>query len=169
MTDVPVPPPPDPAPDSEPGTAPEPPPPPAPPPPAVPPLPSATLATTAPSMPVAAPEMVKAREPAAVVVLSIVTLGIYHLYWIYQVFRELKETTREGIGPIIGLVIALLISPVNWFVLPSEIGSMYDRAGEEKPVSGATGFWNLIPLIGTIIWIVKVQKALNAMWVRVGA
>ena len=30
--------------------------------------------------------------------------------------------------------------------------------------SGATGFWNLIPLIGTIIWFVKVQGAMNNLY-----
>jgi hypothetical protein len=34
----------------------------------------------------------------------------------------------------------------------------------EKPVSGVTGFWNLIPLVGFIIWVVKVQGALNRRW-----
>ena len=104
------------------------------------------------------------RSPAAVVIFTIITLGIYHLYWTYQVYRELKEHTGEGIGPVIGLVIAFLINPVNWFVLPSEIGNMYARAGQVKPVTGATGFWNLIPLIGFIIWTVKVQNALNRVW-----
>ena len=106
----------------------------------------------------------KVREPVAVIIFSIITLGIYHVYWIYQVFRELKERTGEGIGPIIGLVLAILINPVNWFVLPSEVGNMYAAAGKEKPVSGVTGFWNLIPLIGFIIWVVKVQGALNRAW-----
>ena len=81
-------------------------------------------------------------------------------------FRELKEHTNQGIGPIIGLVIAIVINPVNWFVLPSEVGNMYQAGGQPKPVSGATGFWNLIPLIGWIIWIVKVQGALNRAWER---
>jgi hypothetical protein len=99
-----------------------------------------------------------------VIIFSIITLGIYYLYWIYQVYRELKEHTGAGIGPVIGLVLAILINPVNWFVLPSEIGNMYARAGQPKPVSGATGFWNLIPLIGFIIWTVKVQGALNRAW-----
>ena len=106
----------------------------------------------------------KVREPAAVVIFSIITLGIYFLYWTYQVFRELKEHTGEGIGPIIALVIGIVISPVNWFVLPSEIGNMYAASGKEKPVSGPTGFWNLIPLVGWIIWVVKVQNALNRAW-----
>ena len=28
----------------------------------------------------------------------------------------------------------------------------------------ACGFWNLIPLVGWIIWVVKVQGALNRVW-----
>jgi Domain of unknown function (DUF4234) len=99
-----------------------------------------------------------------VVIFSIITLGIYFLYWSYQVFRELKEHTGEGIGPVLGLVFAILIGVVNWFVLPSEIGIMYERAGLEKPVQGVSGFWNLIPFVGGIIWIVKVQNALNRVW-----
>src|SRR4051812_5032866 len=96
--------------------------------------------------PAASAPVGKVREPAAVIIFSIITLGIYHLYWIYQVYRELKEHTGEGIGPVLGLVLGILINPVNWFVLPSEIGNMYASAGQPKPVSGPTGFWNLIPL-----------------------
>jgi Domain of unknown function (DUF4234) len=108
----------------------------------------------------------KVRNPAAVIIFSIITLGIYHLYWTYQVYRELNEHTSEGIGPVIGLVLAILINPVNWFVLPSEIGNMYASADQPKPVRGVTGLWNLIPLIGFIIWTVKVQGALNRAWER---
>jgi hypothetical protein len=120
------------------------------------------------SSPVAA-GVVKVRSAVAVIVFSIITFGIYHLYWTYQVFRELKETTRQGIGPIIGLLIAFVFNPINWFVLPSEIGNMYAAQGKEKPVSGVTGLWNIIPLIGFIIWVVKVQGALNHEWESMGA
>jgi Domain of unknown function (DUF4234) len=106
----------------------------------------------------------KVRSPAAVIIFSIITLGIYFLVWTYKVFQELKDHTSDGVGGVIGLVIALLITPVNWFLLPSEIGNMYAKAGKEKPVTGMTGFWNFIPLVGTIIWVVKVQGALNRRW-----
>jgi hypothetical protein len=148
----------------EPSDAPAPSPVPAPPP-ATPPAPAAPP----PAPATASPGAVKVRQPVAVILLSIVTLGIYFFYWTYQVFRELKETTREGIGPIIGLLIVFVFSPINWFVLPSEIGNMYAHQGKEKPVSGATGFWNFLPLIGWIIWIVKVQGALNRQWESTGA
>lgn len=111
----------------------------------------------------------KVRNPWGVVGLSIITLGIYYLYWTYQVFREMKDHTHEGIGGPIGLVIALIIGVVNAFLIPSEAGNMFARAGQPKPVSGVTGFWTFIPLIGFIIWIIKVQGALNRRWETVGA
>ena len=67
--------------------------------------------------------------------LSIITLGIYYLVWSYKVFDENKKFSGEGIGGVIGLVLALLLGIVNWFVLPSEIGNMYERMGQEKPVA----------------------------------
>ena len=105
----------------------------------------------------------KVREPALVVIFSIITLGIYYLYWTYQVFRELKEHTGQGIGPIIGLVLGISHRDRELGVLRAavEIGNMYAAAGREKPVSGVTGFWNLIPLVGWIIWVVKVQNPWN--------
>jgi hypothetical protein len=106
----------------------------------------------------------KVRSAAAVVIFSIITLGIYYLVWIYKVFRELNDYTGDGLGGVIALVIALLLDPVIWFVLPSEIGNVYAGSGREKPVRGVTGLWNLIPLLGFIIWVVKVQGAMNRIW-----
>jgi uncharacterized protein YqhQ len=104
-----------------------------------------------------------------VVILSIITLGIYFIYWQYQVFKELKDHTGDGVGGVIGLVIALVFGIINLFLLPSEVGNMYAKAGEEKPVRGVSGFWNLIPLVGFIIWVVKVQGAMNRRWESAGA
>jgi len=109
------------------------------------------------------------RSPAFVIIITIITLGIYGLYWYYQVFKDLKQHSGDGIGGPIALVIAIVISPVNWFLLPSEIGNVYEKAGMEKPVRGVTGFWNFIPLIGFIIWVVKVQGAMNRRWESTGA
>jgi hypothetical protein len=106
----------------------------------------------------------KVRNPWAVIGLSIITLGIYFLYWTYQVFREMKDNTGQGIGGPIGLIIGIIIGVVNLFLIPSEVGNMYGRAGQPKPVSGLTGFWNLIPLIGFFVWVIKIQNALNAQW-----
>jgi Domain of unknown function (DUF4234) len=110
----------------------------------------------------------KVRNPWAVIGLSIITLSIYFFYWTYQVFREMKEHTGDGVGGVIGLVIALVVGVVNWFLIPSEVGNMYAKAGQPKPISGLAGFWNLLPIIGTIIWFIKVQGALNERWQMAG-
>jgi hypothetical protein len=104
------------------------------------------------------------RSPLFVVVMWFVTLGIYGLYWQYQVFRELKDHTHEGIGGGIGLLLAIFLGIVNVFLLPSEVGNMYAKAGLHKPVHGVTGFWVFLPIIGFIVWVVKVQGALNHRW-----
>jgi Domain of unknown function (DUF4234) len=106
----------------------------------------------------------KVRQPVAVIIFSIITLGIYFLVWTYKIFNENKEYSGEGVGGVIGLVIGLVIGVVNLFLIPSEIGNIYAKAGREKPVTGVTGFWNLIPLIGFIIWVVKVQGAMNRLY-----
>ena len=109
------------------------------------------------------------RTPVVVILLTLVTLGIYGLFWYYRVFEDLKLRTGNGVGGAVGLLLGLCISIVNVFLLPSEIGNMYAQEGLEKPVTGMTGFWNLIPLVGWIIWIVKVQNALNNSWEAAGA
>ena len=99
----------------------------------------------------------------------ILTIGIYGIYWSYKTFEELKKHTGQGIGGVLGLVIYLVVNVVILFVAPSEVGQMYKRDGRDPPVTCWTGLWNLIPLIGTIIWFVKVQGALNRYWESKGA
>jgi Na+/proline symporter len=107
------------------------------------------------------------RGVAFVIILSIITLGIYSIYWVYKTQEEMKKHTGDGLGGVLGLVIWILISPVSGFVIPSEIGNMYRKDGKESPVSGWTGLW-LFPfgifLIPAIVWFVKVQRGLNDYW-----
>jgi hypothetical protein len=53
------------------------------------------------------------------------------------------------------------------FVIPSEVGNMYKKDGQQPPVTGWTGLW-LFPfgifIIPAIVWFVKVQGALNRYW-----
>ncbi len=100
----------------------------------------------------------------------ILTLGIYGIYWTYKTHEEIKRYSEHGIGGVIGLVIYILISPVTFFVVPSEVRSMYeDVDGGTSPVRGIYGLWILLPLIGPIIWFVQVQGALNRYWESKGA
>jgi Domain of unknown function (DUF4234) len=109
----------------------------------------------------------KQRGTVFVILVSIVTLGIYYLYWVYKTQEEVKQHSGQGIGGVLGLVIALVIGVVTPFVIPSEIGKMYEQDGRTSPVTGWTGLWvtlGALILIGPIVWFVKVQRALNRYW-----
>jgi len=109
------------------------------------------------------------RIPVAVILLSIITLGIYALYWEYSSFKELKAYSGEGIGGGLGLLFAILLGIVNAFMLPLEVGKLYAREGQPEPVTAVTGFWVFLPIVGGIIWVVKTQGRLNDFWVAHGA
>jgi hypothetical protein len=111
----------------------------------------------------------KIRNPWIVILLSIITLGIYGIYWQYASFQEMKEYSGQGIGGVVGLVLAIFLYIVNIFLLPSEVGNLFAAEGEPKPVTGPTGFWILLPIIGSFIWFLKVQGSLNKFWQARGA
>lgn len=101
--------------------------------------------------------------------LSIITLGIYALVWQYKTFKEMKDHTGNGIGGGVGLLLAIVLSIVNVFLMPSEVRAMYEQDGSTSPVKGTTGLWILLPLVGGFIWLYKVQTALTDYWVAHGA
>lgn len=104
------------------------------------------------------------RKPLTVILLSIVTLGIYQLWWYYRNFEDMKQNTGEGIGGGVGLLLAIFCGIIAVFVLPAEVGNLYAREGKEKPISAVAGLWNLIPIAGWFIYIYKVQNRLNGYW-----
>jgi apolipoprotein N-acyltransferase len=102
------------------------------------------------------------RGIASVILLMIFTLGIYGIYWIFITFTELRAHRGEGVSGLVGFLLALI--PVSIFLLPSYIGRMYSEDGQSPPVTGLTGLWALIPLVGSLVWVAKVQGALNRYW-----
>ena len=66
-------------------------------------------------------------------------------------------------------MIYLLLSVVLMFTIPNEIDKMYQRDGRQSPVSAVWGLWFLLPLIGNIVWYVRVQRSLNAFWLSKGS
>src|SRR6478609_3976786 len=52
---------------------------------------------------------------------AILTLGIYTFIWTYKTQEEVKRYSGNGVGGVIGLVIYILISPVTFFIVPSEV------------------------------------------------
>jgi len=103
------------------------------------------------------------------ILLAIVTLGIYTYVWTWKTHDEIKRHAGLGVGGPLGFVIYFVVSPVTYFLLPSEVGQMLARAGHTSRVSGITGLWILLPLLGPLVWFVKVQGQLNDYWRSQGA
>lgn len=110
----------------------------------------------------------KVRSTGACFALTVVTFGIYSLYWYYATHDEMKRHTGDGLGGGLALVLAIFIGLASPFLSASEVGKMYERRGMRAPVSGVTGLWMLLLswffLVGAIVWFVKVNGALNAYW-----
>ena len=101
---------------------------------------------------------------------AVLTLGIYTFVWTYKTHDEIKRYSSNGVGGVVGLVIYIVISPVTFFVVPSEVRYMYeDLDGGHSPVRAIYGLWFLLPLIGPLVWFIQVQGALNRYWQDKGA
>jgi len=107
------------------------------------------------------------RENIALQVLwSVLTFGLYGIYWAYKSHEEIKVHTGEGVGGVVGAVIYFFVGIVTLFLLPIEIQRMYQRDGRPSPVSAVTAFWILL---FAVPWYVKCQDALNDYWAAKGA
>jgi Domain of unknown function (DUF4234) len=129
-----------------------------------------TEMTASPTTPGARGPIGETRSLGMSILWFVLTIGIYSYYWVYKTQEEVKRYSGNGVGGVLGLVIYILIAPVTFFVVPSEVRYMYeDLDGGKSPVRGIYGLWILLPIAGPIIWWVQVQGALNRYWESKGA
>lgn len=110
-----------------------------------------------------------AYNKGLVILLTIITCGLFGIYWTFQTSEDLKKYNGDGLGGVVGVIIYLVFSVVLMFTIPSEIEKMYQRDGRESPENAMLGLWFLLPIIGNIIWYLKVQDALNDFWMSKGS
>jgi len=119
------------------------------------------------------PPLGKVRSTGGCILLTIVTLGFYTLYWYFTTHEEMKRHSGTGIGGGIALLLAIFVGIVMPFLNSNEVGGLYERRGQARPVSAVTGLWVLLLgwffFIGLIVWFVKTNGALNAYWRSLGA
>jgi hypothetical protein len=118
----------------------------------------------------------KPRSIGLVLLLSIVTFGIWTIVWSYQNGEELKRHTGNGLGAggYLGVMLAnIVLGPIPaiavMFLMASEVEQMYRRDGKEPPITTIWGLWFLLPLIGNLIWYVRIQRSLNDYWTSHGS
>lgn len=114
----------------------------------------------------------KVRGTGVCILLAIITFGIYSLVWFYKAHSEMKRHSGQGIDGGIALILALFVGIVMPYITSSEVGGLYERRGQAKPVSGTTGLWyfpGAFILVGPLVWFIKTNGALNSYWRSLGA
>ena len=112
------------------------------------------------------------RTTGLQMLLFVVTFGIWGYVYFFQTHDELKRHTGDGIGGVLALLLAIVFWMASPFLQSHEVGRLYERRGQRRPVSALTGLWffpGVFLLIGPIIWFVLTNRALNAHWRSLGA
>jgi hypothetical protein len=112
------------------------------------------------------------RSTGVQILLFFVTFGIWSFVYYYQTHEEMKRHSGEGLGGVLALVLSFFVGIVSPYLLSHEVGGLYERRGQQKPVSGLTGLWvfpGIFLLVGPFVWFVKTNKALNEYWRSLGA
>jgi len=117
----------------------------------------------------------KKRNPLAVFALSVITFGIYDIYWLVKTKTVLNEKTKHHTPTIFMLVVPILILIAGYVLLIINVGKQVNNAtygfnggsqtiSTTKPSAGAiilifVGF--ITTFIFSIIWFFKFSKAIN--------
>jgi hypothetical protein len=111
------------------------------------------------------------RSVGLTILWSILTIGIYTLFWTYWTFDELERYRGRGLGGTLGLVLYVVCIFLGWvasavigILLWSEIKSLFEEDVRRSPHSPLWGLWLLLPIVGNFVWYIPTQQALNDFW-----
>lgn len=104
------------------------------------------------------------RRGYVVAFLMCVTLGVYTVVWLYRLFQEKRAYSGEGTEGIVAVVLAVGMPMLPAILLANEVGQLYERSGEVRPVTWSTALWILLPIAGFFLWLYRVQTAMNDYW-----
>jgi hypothetical protein len=110
------------------------------------------------------------RNPVTILLLSIITCGIYQIYWLFVVSEEINQASGEKvIDPVIFFLLGLLCFPlifVGMFKIDEAIFNLNTQRG--LPASKNFVLWLLLCLVGvgTLFMMYQVQEQLNKLWAQ---
>jgi hypothetical protein len=115
----------------------------------------------------------KVRNPIAVAIFAVITLGIYVLFWWYSANREMvdygraKATDELGDSPMKSLLAVfpggLVIVPALWTTVTTfqRVQKAQKLAGQ-TPINGWLGF--VIWVVFSPAYVAYMQSGLNSVW-----
>jgi hypothetical protein len=115
----------------------------------------------------------KVRSPVAVAILTIITLGIYGLFWWYFINREMADYGRakgtEELGTSPGRSVlalfpgGLIIIPAIWTTVTTfKRVQASQRVSGTDPINGWIGF--ILYIVFSPVMLAYMQSGLNSAW-----
>lgn len=113
----------------------------------------------------------KTRSPLAVILLSVVTCGIYYFYWLYTIMDDLnKASDREIINPALFLVLSIFCGPFIYYVfytVDRNLGEISRNEG--TPYKENFIIWLILTLVcsvGLIMGMYQITEGFNEIWAK---
>ena len=114
----------------------------------------------------------KIRPPAQVILFSIITCGIYAIYWYYTIMNDLnKARGKEIINPVLFLVLSIFCGFLLWYILYVIDKNLVELSAEEGTNYNKENFilWLVLSFVlgvGTIVAMWQITNAYNDIWAR---
>ncbi len=111
------------------------------------------------------------RNPLMIILLSIVTCGIYGIYWLFVVSDEINQASGDKIiDPIIFFLVGLLLFPL-FLIGIYKIDEALFELNTRRGLAANRNFllWILLSFffgIGNLFMMYQVQEQLNKLWAQ---
>ena len=110
--------------------------------------------------------MLKKRNIATVIILSIVTCGIYMIVWFYQAINELYNAGHKSIGdlsPIIQFILMFLYVGGVFFAINANDNLNEVRAQKGQAAADNKILYIVLALVLPIVLVALVQNEMNKL------
>jgi len=107
------------------------------------------------------------RNPINVILLTLVTCGIYGIYWMYMVGKEVNAALgREAINPVLAIVSIICFPVLFYYIYLLDNALVELGTATSKPYTSNFLLWVITSLLGVgiLIVIIQGQGYLNSVW-----
>ncbi|SJZ52964.1 protein of unknown function [Pilibacter termitis] len=111
----------------------------------------------------------KMKSPALVIILSLITCGIYYMYWLVVTHNDIRELIGDEEGFSGGMVLLLTIVTCGiygyywWYVTAKKMNVINEKAG--LPVNDNAVLYLVLAIFRLeIVNIAILQSELNKVW-----
>lgn len=111
--------------------------------------------------------MLKNRSIVVVIILSLVTCGIYGLYWIYATAQELENEGKSGSGmsPVVLLIVCLFFPYIGYLLFGMAADQNLNNIRMQRgiPTVDNKTLYMILGFIIPIVLVCLVQNEINKL------